>query len=76
MGVRLPGDAALALAHLQQRITLSEAEFVACAPALHQPQPRVALGFALRGVASGALIFPTAAADLGHVLDASKWRKA
>jgi len=67
------GNAALALAHLQQRITLSEAEFAACAPALHQPQPRVALGFALRGVASSAIdISDGLLADLGHVLDASQ----
>jgi len=30
------GDAALALAHLQKRC-FNEAEFAACAPALHQP---------------------------------------
>jgi len=67
------GNAALALAHLQQRITLSEAEFAACAPALHQPQPRVALGFALRGVASSAIdISDGLLADLGHILDASQ----
>jgi len=46
------GDAALALAHLQKRIVLTEAEFAACAPALHQPKPRVALGSGLRGIAS------------------------
>jgi thiamine-monophosphate kinase len=46
------GDAALALTHLQGRVVLSEAEFAACAQALHQPQPRVALGLALRGLAN------------------------
>ena len=67
------GDAALALAHLQGRITLSAAEFAACAPALRQPQPRVALGLALRGIASSAIdISDGLLADLGHILDASQ----
>lgn len=66
------GDAALALAHLQGRITLLETEFAACSVSLHQPQPRVALGLALRGVASSAIdISDGLLADLGHVLDAS-----
>jgi len=67
------GDAALALAHLQGRIALSEAELAACLPALHQPQPRVALGLALRGIASSAIdISDGLLADLGHILDASQ----
>lgn len=66
------GDAALALAHLQQRIVLSDAEISACAQALHQPQPRVALGLALRGVANSMIdISDGLLADLGHILDAS-----
>jgi thiamine-monophosphate kinase len=67
------GDAALALAHLQSRIQLSDAEYVACAPALHQPQPRVALGLALRNIANSAIdISDGLLADLGHILEASK----
>ncbi len=67
------GDAALALAHLQGRIMLSDAEYAACAPALHQPQPRVALGLALRGIASSAIdISDGLLADLGHILAASQ----
>ncbi len=67
------GDAALALAHLQGRIALSEAGLAACLPALHQPQPRVALGLALRGIASSAIdISDGLLADLGHILDASQ----
>lgn len=67
------GDAALALAHLQGRIALSDAEFAACAPALHRPQPRIALGLALRGIASSAIdISDGLLADLGHILDASQ----
>ena len=67
------GDAALALAHLQGRIALSAAELAACLPALHRPQPRVALGLALRGIASSAIdISDGLLADLGHILDASQ----
>jgi thiamine-monophosphate kinase len=67
------GDAALALAHLQNRIALTEAEFAAVAPALHQPQPRVALGLALRGIAHSALdISDGLLGDLGHILAASR----
>ncbi|MFA6921567.1 MAG: thiamine-phosphate kinase [Gallionella sp.] len=66
------GDAALALAHLQGRVALSGDEFAACSPALHQPQPRVALGQALRGIACSAIdISDGLLADLGHILDAS-----
>ncbi len=67
------GDAALALAHLQGNTVLPEAEFAACAQALYQPQPRVSLGLALRGVANSAIdISDGLLADLGHILDASK----
>lgn len=67
------GDAALALAHLQGHIMLSDIEFAACAPALHQPQPRVALGMALRGIAHSAIdVSDGLLADLGHILDASR----
>ena len=66
------GDAALALAHLQGRIALSGEELAACAQVLHQPQPRVALGLALRGIASSTIdISDGLLADLGHILDAS-----
>lgn len=66
------GDAALALAHLKGRIVLSEDEFSACASALHQPVPRVALGQALLGIASSAIdISDGLLADLGHILAAS-----
>ena len=67
------GDAALALAHLQGRIALSGAELAACLPALYQPLPRVALGLALRGIASSAIdISDGLLADLGHILEASQ----
>ena len=67
------GDAALALAHLRGRIKLSETEYSSCAPALHQPLPRVALGLSLRGIAHSAIdISDGLLADLGHILDASR----
>ena len=66
------GDAALALAHLQGKVMLSDAELAACAPALHQPSPRVELGLALLGVAHSAIdISDGLLADLGHILAAS-----
>lgn len=67
------GDAALALAHLQGGVVLSDAEFAACASRLHQPQPRVALGIALRGIANSAIdVSDGLLADLGHILDLSQ----
>ncbi len=66
------GNAALALAQLQGKVQLSEAEFAYCARALHQPQPRVALGLALRGLAHSAIdISDGLLADLGHILECS-----
>ncbi len=66
------GDAALALAYLQGKVSLNKAEFSAVERALHQPQPRVALGLALRGIASSAIdISDGLWADLGHILTAS-----
>ncbi len=66
------GDAALALAHLQGRVQLPDTALAVCAAALHDPQPRVALGLALRGVAHGAIdISDGLLADLGHILECS-----
>ncbi|OGS91597.1 MAG: thiamine-phosphate kinase [Gallionellales bacterium GWA2_59_43] len=66
------GDAALALAHLQGRIALDEIAFAACAQHLHQPQPRVELGLALRGIANSAIdVSDGLLADLGHILECS-----
>ncbi len=66
------GDAALALAALKRRIRLEPAELRRCAARLHQPQPRIALGLALRGVARGAIdISDGLLADLGHILERS-----
>jgi thiamine-monophosphate kinase len=66
------GDAALALAHLQQRAALEPDEVSACERALFWPLPRVALGVRLRGIASAAIdISDGLTGDLGHVLRAS-----
>ncbi len=66
------GDAALALAHLQGRVLLAAEDFAACAAALHQPVPRVALGLALRGIAHSAIdVSDGLLADLGHILECS-----
>lgn len=66
------GDAALLLAHLAHEITLDPHEAAACMPRLHEPEPRVALGRALVGVASSAIdVSDGLAADLGHVLERS-----
>lgn len=67
------GEAALWLQHQQGHITLDAQTLAGCAQAMHQPQPRVALGLALRGVASAALdVSDGLLADLTHILQASK----
>ena len=67
-----PGRAALGLAQLQGRVVLDEPTAVDCLMALHRPQPRVALGLALRGLASAAIdVSDGLLADLGHILSAS-----
>lgn len=69
-----PGRAAQGLAHLQGRMTLSEPTLTECLTALHRPQPRVALGLALReaGLASAAIdVSDGLLADLGHILEQS-----
>jgi thiamine-monophosphate kinase len=69
------GDAALGLAHLQGKIDLPEDARIHCLAALHQPAPRVALGLALRGVATSAIdISDGLLSDLGHILGCSKVR--
>lgn len=68
-----PGRAALGLAHLQGRIALAEPALADCLAALHRPQPRVALGLALRGLATAAIdVSDGLLADLGHILTASQ----
>lgn len=67
-----PGRAALGLAQLQGRVALDAALQADCLAALHRPQPRVALGMALRGLASAAIdVSDGLLADLGHILESS-----
>ena len=63
------GDAALALLALQGRLTLPADLLQAARMRLEQPAPRVALGLALRGIASAcADISDGLLGDLGHIL--------
>lgn len=67
-----PGRAALGLAHLQGRVELSEPRLADCLAALHRPQPRIALGLALRDLATAAIdVSDGLLADLGHILEQS-----
>ncbi len=67
-----PGRAALGLAHLQGRTMLAEPHLGECLAALHRPQPRVALGLALRGLATATIdVSDGLLADLGHILEQS-----
>ena len=62
------GDAALALAHLDARVRLSDAALAHCRARLDTPVPCVALGLALRGLASSAIdLSDGLIADLGHI---------
>ena len=66
------GDAALAVAARQGRIKLSAADLARAQRRLDQPQPRVALGLALRGVARSAIdVSDGLLADLGHICERS-----
>lgn len=70
-----PGLAALALAHLQQRIALPEELMVLCLAALQQPQPRIELGLALRErrLARAAIdVSDGLLGDLRHILERSR----
>ena len=66
------GDARLALQALQGRIALAPEVLAAARLRLEAPTPRVALGLALRGVATSALdLSDGLLGDLGHILQAS-----
>ena len=66
------GDAMLALAALEKRTILDEEALSRLRPRLERPQPRVALGLALRGVAASMLdVSDGLTGDLGHILEAS-----
>jgi len=67
------GSAALALAYRQGRLFMEQIDAAKVLPALYLPQPRVALGIALRGIAHSAIdISDGLLADLGHILEASR----
>lgn len=66
------GDARLALEVFRGTMSLPAEAFTLARARMEQPTPRVALGLALRGIASAAIdISDGLAGDLGHVLRAS-----
>jgi thiamine-monophosphate kinase len=66
------GEAALAVAAKRGTLQLPAAELASCEQRLHWPQPRVALGLALRGVASGAIdVSDGLVQDAGHLCERS-----
>ena len=66
------GDAALALAHLGGRIRLADAALAHCLARLHAPVPCIALGLALRGIATSAIdVSDGLLADVGHIAERS-----
>jgi thiamine-monophosphate kinase len=66
------GDARLALQALQGHITLPTEVLASARQRLERPSPRVALGQALRGMATSAIdVSDGLLGDLGHVLQAS-----
>lgn len=66
------GDAALALAAMNGRVTLDTDALDSARAKLETPTPRIALGQALRGVASSALdVSDGLAGDLSHILERS-----
>jgi len=67
------GEAALGLAHLRGELELPAAVAAACVARLETPQPRVALGKRLRGIAAAAIdVSDGLLADLGHVAEQSR----
>lgn len=66
------GDARAALAYLDKPLAQLSAAETALLARYHSPEPRLALGQKLRGLASAAVdISDGLAADLGHILKAS-----
>jgi thiamine-monophosphate kinase len=67
------GDAALAVAALMGRVRLDANALAAACARLESPSPRVALGEALRAVASAAIdVSDGLVGDLGHILERSR----
>ena len=66
------GEAAMGLAHLKGRVKLAGTARARCLRRLHAPEPRLALGRALRGLARSAIdVSDGLLADLGHIAVAS-----
>ena len=66
------GDARLALEAFRGTVSLPQAVFAAARLRLERPEPRVALGLALRGLASAAIdVSDGLLGDLEHVLERS-----
>jgi thiamine-monophosphate kinase len=66
------GDARLALEVFRGQLALDATAFESVRRAMEQPQPRVALGMGLRGLASSAIdLSDGLVGDLGHVLQRS-----
>jgi len=62
------GDAALAVAHRHGKLVLEEADYHEAVMRLYEPSPRVALGQALRGVATATIdVSDGLLADLTHI---------
>ncbi len=67
------GDARLALEAFRGKVALRGEAFDDVRRAMERPQPRVALGIALRGIATAAIdLSDGLVGDLGHVLRASR----
>jgi thiamine-monophosphate kinase len=67
------GDARLALEIFRGNVSLSSADFESVRRRLEQPQPRVALGMALRGIANACIdVSDGVVGDLGQILKASQ----
>ncbi len=66
------GDARLALEAMRGNVALSIEAFTAAKTRLETPTPRIALGMALRGIASSAIdVSDGLLGDLGHILQQS-----
>ena len=67
------GDARLALEVFRGNLQVDESIFSHCRQRMERPTPRIAMGSALRGVASAAIdVSDGLLGDLGHILKASR----